>query len=407
MVTINYAEEIGRYRIEDWIASDLGDPEGKSGKWRLYCCPFHGDTDPSFGIDTEKQRATCFSGCTEGSIDLLDYIQLRRFGSINKSGPQVLEALKVLTGNSFLAPVNESERRVLKDNKPTTPPPTMAEVMKYAQWGDMAVSYFNQRMVSGTTVKERLLGCEMEHAWKTEVKSTGQTFRMIRRHYTIPNILGTTVRGINTRRDDAFCEVQLMTDKGQEAYKQVAGEIADKKHCSILDVRREKVIDKLFGPKYWKVPGSHGAIFNAQRLLKLENGQPIRLDDGWMVNRMPYVLVVEAEIGAMSLEDAGYPAVAVSQYYGIGLDKPFKGARRIVIIGDNDIDRVNQYTGLPWNAGQSKAQQAAFAIRPGTSEIIYPPGDYKDPNEVAQAGGLKTWLAGYNISPTMSARISK
>lgn len=59
------------------VERDLGYPLKTSGKWRFWRCPFHADSDPSFGVADD--RFHCF-GC-EKSGDVVDW--LRDFRGLN------------------------------------------------------------------------------------------------------------------------------------------------------------------------------------------------------------------------------------------------------------------------------------------------------------------------------------
>lgn len=43
-----------------------------TGRYKITCCPFHDDHNPSFWIDIEKQICGCHSGCTQKPLDIIN-----------------------------------------------------------------------------------------------------------------------------------------------------------------------------------------------------------------------------------------------------------------------------------------------------------------------------------------------
>lgn len=407
---INLEATKGQYALEDYIERDWTEHEGKSGQWLIFRCPFHSDDEPSFGVHVGGQHWKCFAGC--GSGDIYDYIQMRMYGNIVRSGERVIEAWKVLTGQNFLPVLSEEARNYREDRKNSSKydPPTMQQVKRFAQWADVALPYFEARKVAPNTVHARLLGAELEHPWKPYITADGERFQVDRKHYTIPYLMGDGVRGIQTRRDDNSIEAFWQTDRGCHVFEQVAGDMATKRQCSLsefLDERngKRKVTDKLYGPKYWRMPGSTGAIFNIDLLIKTQDGKPVFDQRGWpMLRAWGLVFAVESEITAMSLVDLGFPAVSICKTEGAHLDYAFSKCRQVVIIGDNDRNHINTATQLPWNPGQSKAIALRNAI--GFGRIIYPHDPFKDANEMAQAGELTSWLAANGVHPSLPVQVA-
>jgi len=56
------------------IYADLKNQKPSGDGYRLACCPFHEDTNPSFGFSTKTGQWACFSGCGKGSV--FDYLMM-------------------------------------------------------------------------------------------------------------------------------------------------------------------------------------------------------------------------------------------------------------------------------------------------------------------------------------------
>jgi DNA primase len=85
---VNIFEQVKEIPIEDVIKKYLPSIEFKtSGRWQMARCPFHEDSDPSFGINENTNSWHCF-GCGKGgsTIDLV----------MDALGIEALEAAKEL-----------------------------------------------------------------------------------------------------------------------------------------------------------------------------------------------------------------------------------------------------------------------------------------------------------------------
>jgi len=84
----------------------LGPPKSRSGKQLGYCCPFHGDKNPSFSVEKESGLWNCYAGCGSGNyitfISKLDGIStkevytriLKEHGLDRESAPKKVTAPK-------------------------------------------------------------------------------------------------------------------------------------------------------------------------------------------------------------------------------------------------------------------------------------------------------------------------
>ena len=47
-------------------------PTGGGGRWYVARCPFHDDREPSMWIDTQRGICSCYAGCTQKPLDVID-----------------------------------------------------------------------------------------------------------------------------------------------------------------------------------------------------------------------------------------------------------------------------------------------------------------------------------------------
>jgi DNA primase len=111
------------------VADDLGPPVKQSGSDNFYCCPFHGETKPSFSTHQQMQIWHCF-GCTKGG-DIVSWIQ-------NYHGLSTNEAIIYLATT-----YNINLSAYLR-------PPTQEEIDKerYIQICEEAVKFFSRSLLS-------------------------------------------------------------------------------------------------------------------------------------------------------------------------------------------------------------------------------------------------------------------
>ncbi len=67
---MDYEAIRAEYSLLDEVESDLGQPVRRSGGWSFWRCPFHADSDPSFGVKDEKFY--CY-GCQKRG-DIVDWL---------------------------------------------------------------------------------------------------------------------------------------------------------------------------------------------------------------------------------------------------------------------------------------------------------------------------------------------
>ncbi|MCP4990830.1 MAG: hypothetical protein GY928_33755 [Colwellia sp.] len=112
-----FEEVKSRINLEDYVASDLGEPQEKGGNWWSWVCPFHTEKTASFKVNVNTQSWCCFGACAE-SGDIIDYYQGRFAGAI-----EPIEAAKKLLGidgDSFLSNNNKEYAKKAHKQKQLT-----------------------------------------------------------------------------------------------------------------------------------------------------------------------------------------------------------------------------------------------------------------------------------------------
>ncbi len=75
-MTDDIADLKARVDLGNLVAMDLGAAPKQRGRWQWWLCPFHTETQPSFGVTADDGRFKCF-GCG-ASGDHLDYLERRQ-----------------------------------------------------------------------------------------------------------------------------------------------------------------------------------------------------------------------------------------------------------------------------------------------------------------------------------------
>lgn len=340
-------------------------------------CPFHGDRRPSMMIDQDGFR--CNSCGANG--DIIEYVVCRD----NISTREAIESLwERLHGPASSRP---KPKHVYPQEKKTYL--TMNEVVSFERNIEVARPFFQKRHVFSLSETRHRLGADLK-AVNVYQALNGEKFYHECPRYVIPNIWGGKVMGINKRRDDEKCkEILLANHHGRML--EIIKDIAKKWELDdINDVSVSDAIDEIFGHKYKQQRGSMTRMFNAGRVVDFKE------DGTWRPIDLSYVMIVEGELDAMSLEEEGYPAVAVKYTNGTDLTKAFQGVTQIYIVRDND---------KPGRDNAIKIWEHLNDMNRQNVQIIKPPTGYKDANEVIIADMAPTWLvSGYRIKPTMETK---
>lgn len=371
--SLDFAAVKSRHDIVSYVSryTDLR----KRGRVYKGLCPFHSERTPSFVVYPDTQSWYCYGACNEGG-DIFSFVE-------KLDGLSRKEAFRQLSGEAIsVTPV----RREFKPPEPEREAPRELDMRQVDEWHahfDLALPYFERRAVSEPVAKIHKLGTviESEHY----VKLDGEWHTHSCRRYAIPNIAAGVLRNWNLRRDDEHAR-QMYAQVDDGVIVAALQCLAQHKSLNPQQVTEAMLIDLLFGPKYKQARKDEGArpgIFNADLLLQLgEDGQPLRDQAGRVVmQQLDYCLIVEGEIDAMSLVSAGYPAVAAKPFVNaINFERAFARVRWPIYVADNDAN----------GAGQAHAEKVIAAI--GRGQIVHPPADYKDANDVVVDGVVHNWL---------------
>lgn len=358
-----------------------------SGRSRLFCrCPFHDDNRPSLIVDDDGFR--CMSARCGVGGDIIDYIMVR--DHCNKR-----DAIEMLALG-----LNETrpEQKVKRVREPLVTV-EMAYIQRFYANMETALPFFKGRAVTAKSGHRHKLGAWPEFYWDYH-SDKGETIRFTCPRYSIPNIrsgydkLGNPINvglDVNFRRDDAAA-IEILKRRDRAQMKRIGDEIAVKLKMSPKDVTWADMLDDCFGPKYWR-KGSATRMFNANTVI---TATP---DGSYTPARLSSVLLVEGEIDAMSLTEAGYNSVAVKYSNSLDLTKPLSGVAHIYVIKDRDKDHV-EADGRISNGGRDNAMRLYTHLKETGREnitIIEAPPGFKDANDVITKGDHKSWLIKYGL----------
>jgi DNA primase len=148
---VNIQKLLQSVDLIDLVASDLGQPVRKSGKYAFFRCPFHADKTPSFAVT--KDRYYCF-GC-HASGDGIKWIMERQ-------GLSFLDACTALSTDSSISyrPIKKiTEQEHIAQKRPDAYQPAWREIIDVCQkqlWtgqGARALEYLHKRGLTDQILK--------------------------------------------------------------------------------------------------------------------------------------------------------------------------------------------------------------------------------------------------------------
>lgn len=364
-----------------------------SGKDRLFCrCPFHDDHHASFVVDADGFR--CFSARCGVTGDIIDYIMLR--DKCSKA-----DAIELLARG--LNEARPAQRVWRPKGELVTVKLTYIDHL-YANL-ELALPYFEHRAVTRRSGHQHKLGAAPAFYWHYTDRD-GEKFRFEAPRYSIPNIRhgfdkgGNPIRvalDVNLRRDDASA-IRVLQKTDRTITLHIAEELAFDRGVPVSSIQWEDMLDDCFGPKYWR-KGSGTRMFNANAVV-----EPTQAG-GYAPRRAASALLVEGEIDAMSLCEAGYRSIAVKYSSSLDLIGPLAGITQIYVIQDRDEDSINA-VGRIVNGGRDNALALHKHLKESGREnvtIIETPVGFRDANEVIVKGEVKSWLMKYGLVPALAA----
>lgn len=165
------AVDLTQEQIDDLLVYCGSEPRLWKGEKTLVCCPVHGESNPSMGINSDMQVCHCFScGFKGGFAKLLAYSLPEDF-NLNENSP----SSAILKAQSFLSERYELEMRVLGErtksikrygeaNRPVKGERKVVPRYKLAPFksGKETYLYFFNRGFTKEDVKEYMIGRDLD-----------------------------------------------------------------------------------------------------------------------------------------------------------------------------------------------------------------------------------------------------
>lgn len=377
------------YPLRETLERLIGDRLQRSrSRYDEYLCPFHDDTNASFLV--YDGYCVCQAGCTINGKAVGDLFSFLMEYLGTRSMKQVGE---FLTGR-----VAEPPKRVVRRDNPERVL-TMRDVKEAMANLPKALPYYEGRGIPSHAAQMYYLGMKIHYPSVRKLKD-GRDFKFYCDRYAIPNVAHGRCRKIELRTDMQHAVQQLaeidprILDMERAHFKEKKGREPEE-----LDMA------EWFAHRYVQMLGGirRPLIGNLERIMwQIEyQGQT-----GYFFPKLPYVLWHEGAIKAYATENAPgdldyfYPSI-----YGHppeNLEGALVGVERLIIVADNDPDK--ERNGRIINAGKSYAEAALAASRRTNAQIIYPPPDFKDADEVVKAGQAHAWLSRHGIEPIKAVR---
>lgn len=365
-------EARSRYDLLAYIESVLGS-RGNGRNPTFFQCPFHNDGSASLAVYRDG-HFHCFGAGCGAHGDLINFVALLNNCTISEAIDDILGDVKPIVTPRPATPVKDA------------PALTMHDVLRGYDNFEIALPFLRSRAITEGVARNHYLGATLNFP-ATYHFTDGRELGLSCVRYTIPNLWGEQVRGINLRRDDNSA---LRAVQGVETRLRtnLRADIAQRKRTTPERVSDEDIARYIF-PKYQKRRSSRNVIFNLSRLVMLSDG-------ALCYHPLSYVFVTEGEYDALALESAGYPAVSLKLNRTLDPSQAFKGVNLIYIIADNDPP-AQKPGGIEVNEALEMARALQKQI--GRGRVITPPRDYKDANEVVIDGAEQKWLNQFGIEP--------
>jgi nucleoside-triphosphatase THEP1 len=356
---------------------------------RTVVCPYCEDKSGSAVIDDNGYR--CFQ-CHVSYNSIIDF----RMYEFKESMPEAIESLKKIMGGGVvnITPAIHTVPKPKPIKKAQEVTFTQSDIFPYCRRVDLAMSYFRTRGISELTVYRTKLGYSEPMTTKPYEYADGTVEWLKAPRYTIPYLQGNTILSINMRLDEEWSLDYINNPDNAALVQKIRADYAAQNNLSLINVDDKKLIKAMFGPKYWRKGGYH--VYNQCRA----------------INGLTSLVIVEGEFDAIAVEEVGIPCIA-AKHFSAGLQEVAKNARHVIVIADNDADRLDKTTGLMVNDARNNAMKIVNKVNgicPGLAHMVIPPAGYKDANAMHKDGILKTWLQNAGASQTVnksSKRIRK
>lgn len=360
---LKFSEVRDQYRIED-IANRLGiEAVSRSGNY-IHCrCPKHEDRNPSFWIDTAKQKAGCFTlGCFERG-DMFDLVEWHQ--GISKQ-----EALVWIAGEEPAAIPLSTAKTERNDTD------------RYQKWiadthrksrnlAFMHARYMQSRGLPIAAALDYQVGTI--EGWRPSKLSyryvDGRTIPLLPvTRYLIPWIIDGKTVAIKLRLDVDSARRVLSATPPSLIDSVIANErIARKRQ----DITEDDLIDALFGGRY--------------------------LSNGTQTNRVFRYPAMDSNVRVLFACEGEYDCMALTHVLKVPAVAAKDGVRNhsglLVWIEDNDKEKVDR--DRRYKAGREGALHAIARSGKTLGQdafILTPPDGYKDIGDMLKAGILHDWF---------------
>lgn len=351
-----------RYDLLTYVERASGSPGKPSGNWVSFLCPLHDDHNKSLGVKKDGSGWYCFAEQRGG--DVVDFV-----AALHKVG--ISEAIRLLENDT---PTPVIERTLVMPKAPAHL--DFEAVQRCAVRYEQSLSYMATRAVGTHTVRQALVGADTRQHSVPDLDWSVTT-----PYVALPNVFMNEVRAVKLRRNEQRVD-DLMAMVDQTIIRKVNERLGAPSQA--------KVRDYLFGSRFRAWSGSKdGKVYGADILACWD-----KEIGAVKPKRLSYVLIVEGEICALSLRDAGFPAVAIKYNSSVNFLRLFENVFTPWIIADNDDDK--QTAGKTFNPGRDNAMKIWRALGQ-RGRVIFPPAPFNDSNDVVVAGEAQRWLEEYGI----------
>lgn len=332
----------------------------------MFQCPLphHNDSQPSFAVYKDTQSWYCFAEHKAGdAVSLIKEMYQCDWR----------EAFKILEGDSDKAPPKLTKKYEVPP-EPELDPEIYPFYANY-QPHERIVNYCKLRGLTEKSIRHFDLGMRLKGAGRWEHGKYQRHYIVdgkkvnlpACRYLTIPTKRFGEIVHIGMRRDD-LCAATLIKN------------LPDKVQAELLERYGngsvKEMLDNIW-PRFTSESGSKPNIFNSNVLGSLENGK-------YVAKKLQYVIIVEAQICAMSLMESGYYGIAARPFEFINWEAALKRVNKVFVAQGNDPQ------------GLANTKKFCAILGEKAVEITFPQG-CKDMNDVAREGDLYGLLRNYGI----------
>ena len=244
------------------------------------------------------------------------------------------------------------------------------EIQGYCDQLDAALPYLTERGIDRITASINKLGStSASNVYKFK---SGEIHRADFRRISIPTVFGDQVISLTFRRDERsvrhWLEIYgdgIIERVRQDWFEQTKKQLDDK-----------AILDKIFGPRYWKPPGVQESVWGADHLA-------YKSGDDLHYRRYDACLVTESTFDGLTGHSAGFLTVTLKPKRQFRIARLFQNVNCVYISAHNDT------------AGNSTALKLVEKLGGERVRIIELPDDFNDLNDMHVVGQLTPFLEKY------------